>query len=183
MIGFISGGARSGKSAYAEQKAKELYHRSTVDHPSASLIYLATAVSSDEEMTRRINIHRADRDKYWKTIEEPLHIAEIIRSRVAGDVVLLDCLTLWLNFAMFQQGLNLKQLEPLLLQCIEEACNRQISLLIVSNDLHEGIPNRDPYIMDYVRTLQKLHQILACYADEVVQVIAGIPVVWKGMNT
>ncbi|MEX2416737.1 MAG: bifunctional adenosylcobinamide kinase/adenosylcobinamide-phosphate guanylyltransferase [Paenibacillaceae bacterium] len=183
MIGFISGGARSGKSAYAEQRAKELYQRSTANHPSASLIYLATAVSSDEEMAKRINIHQEGRGEAWKTIEEPLHIAEIIRSRVAGDVILLDCLTLWLNFAMFQQGLILKQLEPILLNCIQEARNRQVGLLIVSNDLHEGVPNRDPYIMNYVRTLQKLHQILVCYADEVVQVIAGIPIYWKGAGT
>lgn len=116
MIGFISGGARAGKSLYAEQRTKKLYHQSMDNHPSASLIYLATAESSDEEMAKRIKCHQDYRGEAWMTIEEPLHIEGVIRSRVAGDVVLLDCLTLWLSFAMFQQDLNLKQLETILLE-------------------------------------------------------------------
>lgn len=183
MIVFISGGARSGKSAYAERRAKELQLRAIVNHPSVSLIYLATAVSSDEEMVKRINVHQVDRGEAWMTIEEPLHIAEIIHKRLAGDVILLDCLTLWLSYAMFQQALNLKQLEAIILNCMQEAQHRQITLLIVSNDLHEGVPIRDPYVTSYVRTLQKLHHILVSYADEAVQVVAGIPIHWKGEVT
>lgn len=182
MIGFISGGARSGKSAYAEKRAKELYQHSKLNNPLASLVYLATAISIDEEMVKRISTHQVDRGEAWVTIEEPLNIAGVIRRRAAGDIILLDCLTLWLSNAMFQHDLGLTQLESILLNCIQEAKHRQIDLLIVSNDLHEGVPLRDTYVVSYIRTLQKLHLTLVSLSDEAVQIVAGIPIYWKGVK-
>ena len=89
---LVLGGARSGKSAYGERIVAE---------SAARHIYLATAEAHDGEMQERIAHHKSRRGEGWHTIEEPLAIAKVLRSRVGeGDVVLVDCLTLWLSNLM-----------------------------------------------------------------------------------
>lgn len=84
---FVIGGARSGKSRYAQSRAEAL---------ALKLVYVATAQAFDEEMHARISLHQADRGPRWQTVEETVRLNEVVKSRAASDTVLLiDCLTLW----------------------------------------------------------------------------------------
>ena len=86
---LITGGARSGKSQYAERRALEMGGR---------MLYLATAEAKDEEMAQRIAEHRKRRANQWRTIEEPLELAEaLLAERGKTDCALVDCLTLWIS--------------------------------------------------------------------------------------
>jgi len=93
---LILGGARSGKSAFAERLALQ---------SGKSVVYIATATARDEDMRERIKRHQAARPTDWYTLEEPLHLANALRQASAlADVILLDCITLWLSNWLFIQG-------------------------------------------------------------------------------
>ena len=175
MIAFVSGGARSGKSAVAEALARAW----RLPEPSG-LVYLATARVSDEEMATRIARHRRDRGEDWLTLEAPLAIAAALDHVPAGSSVLLDCLTLWASQVMFEAGLDEEAGRRMLRQLIDTARRREITLVVVSNDLNEELPPRDEMVWRYLAFLQRLHRDLAHQADRVVEVVAGCSIDWKG---
>ena len=175
MIAFISGGARSGKSQFAENMALSLKK-----DKKGTIYYLATARKSDEEMVERILIHRREREKIWSTVEEPYDLEKILKNCDRHDVILIDCLTIWLSNVMFDLRYELTKLEEEVLCWIRLAIKKQFSLVIVSNEVNEGIPLSDEFVLTYIYSLQKLHQLIVKHADVAVEVQAGIPTYWKG---
>jgi adenosylcobinamide kinase/adenosylcobinamide-phosphate guanylyltransferase len=166
-IYFITGGARSGKSAFAEKLASELQGKRA---------YLATAQALDAEMVARIEHHRKRRGSAWDTFEEPLAVAELIR-KLSGryEVVLLDCLTLWLSNVMAHtdgdDAVNASA-DALVsgLKDFSGAC------IVVSNEVGLGIVPENPLARRFRDFAGMLNQKTAQAADEVYFTVSGIPV-------
>lgn len=183
MLSFISGGARSGKSAFAERRAIQLHEQAVCQSLVVRCVYLATCpvMTGDDEMNSRIRRHQQDRSHtVWHTMEETLHIDHVIRAHRSHDVILLDCLTLWLSNAMFQADMNERSCIEYIEHCLAMARRQKLHLLIVSNDVNEDVPIRETVVQSYIRTLQQLHHRIVEHADEAVQVITGVPIWRKG---
>ena len=164
-IYFITGGARSGKSAYAEKLALGL---------AGKRAYIATAQALDAEMAARIAKHQKDRGHAWDTYEEPL--AELLR-KLSGryEAVLLDCLTLWLSNIMAHtdgDGMVISRSEELVaaLRAFGGVC------IVVSNEVGLGIVPDNPLARKFRDFAGILNQKVALAADEVYFTAAGIPV-------
>lgn len=178
MIAFISGGARSGKSTYAEQLARQWQR----EHGGA-LVYLATAsapdAQADPEMALRIRRHRESRGEGWSNLEEPVHLDTALQQIPSGAVVLIDCLTLWASQAMYKAALGEVRGQAIIDTLLAEARTRDVSLVMVSNDINEGLPPQDAEVWRYLDFLMCVHRRVAQEADEVIQVVAGLPQYWK----
>ena len=176
---LILGGARSGKSTYAQQLALE----------RGAILYVATAEALDDEMTTRIAAHRAERPAHWRTLEAPRHVGRAINTYVSGftpDVILLDCLTLLANNVIGPLP------EPLTVEAAEAALDTEIEellityaasesdWLVVSNEVGLGLVPPYPLGRIYRDVLGRANQRLAMQADEVVFMIAGLPMKVKG---
>ena len=163
---LVLGGARSGKSRYAESLITAL---------SPPWVYVATAEALDAEMTERIAVHRARRGGDWRTIEAPHDLAGALAAP-AGAPVLVDCLTLWLSNRMLAQADVDAETDRL-----EEALDRRASpLVLVSNEVGSGIVP-DNALARRFRDLQgRLNQRMAARADRVVLMVAGLPLTVKG---
>lgn len=178
MIAFVSGGARSGKSRYAEELARARHAER-----GGRRWYLATAQSqarvADAEMAERIARHRRERGEGWHTLEESLALDAALAGVAEGDTLLLDCLTLWASQWLYAGGGSEAEGEAMLVTIVGEARARDLALVVVSNDLNEDLPPTDPETWRYLAFLQRLHRRLAAEADRVVEVVAGLPVEWK----
>lgn len=194
MIAFISGGARSGKSTYAEMLA-ERWH----NERGGKRYYLATASRGAEngdrveerdcEMQARIARHRQGRGEGWITLEEPVELLAALDDVEPGGTLLLDCLTLWASQWLYSRSpstspLSSRSLDEsqgfaMIEQLLTQARQQDIALVMVSNDINEGSPPVDDEVWRYLAFLQRVHCLVAREADEVVQVIAGLPQVWK----
>ncbi|WP_043527021.1 bifunctional adenosylcobinamide kinase/adenosylcobinamide-phosphate guanylyltransferase [Litchfieldella xinjiangensis] len=178
MIAFISGGARSGKSVHAEQLARQWQR----EHGGA-LVYLATAsapdAQADPEMASRIRRHRESRGEGWSNLEEPVHLDTVLGQVPSGAVVLIDCLTLWASQVLYTAGLDETRGLDIIDSLLAEARARDVSLVIVSNDINEGLPPQDAEVWRYLDFLMGVHRRVAQEADEVIQVMAGLPQCWK----
>ena len=185
---LILGGARSGKSAFAEQLAASSGRR---------VAFIATATASDDEMRARIARHRASRSPEWLTIEEPLHLAGALRrASTDADVLLLDCITLWLANWMGQQGsLELDDAPALseaytsgVLSDIEEllttlaTLGQGKTLIAVTNEVGLGIVPAYPLGRVYRDALGRVNQRLARAADRVYLMVAGLAVDIKRLH-
>ncbi len=163
---FITGGARSGKSAFAERLARDL---------GARRAYLATAQALDAEMVARIEHHRSRRGDAWDTFEEPLAVAELVR-KLAGryEVLLLDCLTLWLSNIMARNGrdddihADVRDLSAALREFGGAA-------IVVSNEVGFGIVPDNPLARRFRDLAGFANQRIAQEADEAYLLTAGIP--------
>ncbi len=176
MIAFVSGGARSGKSRFAEQLARD-WHRQS----GGKRYYLATARVADDEMADRIARHRRERGEGWITLEEPRLLDEALDSVEPGSTLLLDCLTLWASQWLFGSGFSEAEGERMLAALLGKVRQNTIGLVVVSNDINEDLPPADPETWRYLAFLQGRHRQLATEADRVVEVVAGVPLDWKGM--
>jgi len=169
MIELVLGGARSGKSRYAERQAAA---------SGLSVVYVATAEAGDAEMQSRIGKHRAGRDPAWLTVEEPLALADAIRRHAnAATLVLVDCLTLWLCNALFDRDGNVQDQryrheKAALLQCAREC---ESAVILVSNEVGMGIVAADAMSRRFVDEAGFLHQELAAVCSRVTWVAAGLP--------
>jgi adenosylcobinamide kinase / adenosylcobinamide-phosphate guanylyltransferase len=163
---LVLGGARSGKSKYAESLITAL---------PPPWVYVATAEALDAEMTERIAVHRARRGGDWLTIEAPHDLASALAAP-AGAPVLVDCLTLWLSNRMLAQVDLDAETDRL-----EEVLGRRASpLVLVSNEVGSGIVP-DNALARRFRDLQgRLNQRMAARADRVVLMVAGLPLTVKG---
>ena len=168
---LILGGARSGKSRYAEELAQQTRQ---------NLIYIATATALDSEMQQRIEQHQKDRhNQGWTTVEEPLALASAIRQNDSSDsVILVDCLSLWLNNLLADKNQdNILQKEvTALLACLEDIQGR---IIFVSNEVGQGIVPLGELSRQFVDEAGRLHQQLAQIVDHVVLMVAGLPVIVK----
>lgn len=168
MITFIIGGARSGKSRFALQKASL---------QSIRKMYIATAQPLDDEMRERIERHRQERSDEWMVSEEPVNVASLIKdSHNKYDIILIDCLTLWLS-NLIQTGLDI---EPEIESLIKALGDCQSSLFIVSNEVGFGIVPDNALSRRFRDMSGLLNQRVAEIADEVYLVTAGIPLKIKG---
>ena len=174
MIAFVSGGARSGKSEVAEALAGRCH-----DARGGALVYLATATASDDEMAARIARHRNRRGAEWTTREAPLALGRALNGIEAGSVVLLDCLTIWTSRALYEARFDFASALAELQTLIGTAREREVDIVVVSNDLNEDVPPAHAETSRYVACLQLLHVELARAADRVVEVVAGQAIEWK----
>lgn len=162
-IHFILGGARSGKSAYAEKLAAA---------QNKSVSYVATAQANDVEMQARIRHHQAQRPADWQTLEVGEQLAQALAGFNANHCVIIDCLTLWL-MACFAEHPTINQVEIDLF--VQQLADNQADLLIVSNEISMGVVPMGAISRDYVDTLGRLHQQIAAMAEHVTLMVAGIP--------
>ena len=169
---LVLGGARSGKSSYAEQLAK------TSDH---EIIYIATAKIMDNEIAQRVTRHKKDRPDHWITVEEPLALADKIQEWADPErLILVDCLTMWLMNLLSddsnQQEIQLHAEQQNLLEVIS---NLNGQLIIVSNEVGMGIIPLGELTRKYVDEAGRLHQALAKIVDNVTLITAGLPLKLK----
>lgn len=164
---LILGGARSGKSAFAQLRAEASSRR---------LIYVATAASGDDEMTARIAGHVAARGSRWETVEELTDLEEVIGHWAAApNLLLVDCLTLWLA-NVFERGEITGTLQRLA-TAIEAAA---ADLILVSNELGLGLVPDNAMSRRFRDLHGQMNQLIAAVCDDVVLVAAGLPVCLKG---
>lgn len=174
---FVLGGARSGKSTYAQDLAQE---------HGGKVLYVATATAGDEEMKVRIENHRAERPSEWRTLEAPLYVGEAIERELAeqpADVILLDCMTLLATNVILQLPENaiekaatdeLSKEVNLLLACMKKSSAQWI---IVSNEVGLGLVPPYPLGRIYRDALGRANQQLAKNSDRVIMMVAGIPAI------
>lgn len=174
---LILGGARSGKSSFAEGLAAKAGSR---------VLFAATALADDDEMLERIAAHQEARPATWRTVEEPLELAQAI-AREAGDaeVVLVDCLTLWVSNLLLArggeeadasaEGAVLSEVAKLLEVYRREAA----TFLVIANEVGLGLVPPYPLGRRYRDALGRANQLMAAAADEVYFMVAGMPLALK----
>ena len=164
---LVVGGARSGKSRYAE---------SLVMGFPPPWLYVATAEPLDGEMTARIAAHRARRGADWRAIEAPRDLAGPLADNMAGRAVLVDCLTLWLSNLMLADAdveAETERLEAVL-------ARSSAPLVLVSNEVGSGIVPDNALGRRFRDAQGRLNQRMAARANRVVLMVAGLPLVVKG---
>jgi adenosylcobinamide kinase/adenosylcobinamide-phosphate guanylyltransferase len=174
---LILGGARSGKSALAQKLAAE--------RPRA-VLYVATATAGDEEMAARIAAHRAERPAHWRTLEAPAQVGNAICAAAAdAEVVLVDCLTLLANnvIGALPETTPAEAAEAALAAEVEQllAAYRAgaAEWLVVSNEVGLGLVPPYPLGRTYRDALGRANQRLAAEADQVLFMVAGLPLILK----
>jgi len=169
QIILITGGARSGKSIYAEQRAAALGSRR---------LYVATAEPKDEEMTRRISEHKSRRGDEWATIEEPVELAEaLLAQRSRTDCALVDCLTLWLSNLLLQR--DGKYAEEKVKDLVEILPRLNFHVVLVTNEVGWGIVPDNMLARQFRDLAGWANQQIAAAATEVVLTVAGVPMIVK----
>ena len=165
---LITGGARSGKSSYAEKLALSL---------SDAPVYLATARIWDEEFRERVRRHKARRGPQWTNIEEEKLLS---RHDLAGRVVLVDCLTLWATNFFFDLDSDVDRALAALQAEFDRFTTQDATFILVTNEIGMG-GTSDNAIQRHFTDLQGwMNQYAAARADEVVLMVSGIPVKIKG---
>lgn len=176
---FVTGGARSGKSTFAESYCTE---------NGKNLGYIATAEALDEEMKDRIKKHQIQRGGSWSTYEKPLKIEDYITDIMnSHEFVLLDCITMYISNMMFKDNLDFENISVEKANEIEVEINNSIvailektkkskgNLVLVSNELGLGIVPANKLSRIYRDYVGRANQICAKYADEVYFVVSSIP--------
>jgi len=180
---FILGGARSGKSTYAQELARQ---------NGGSVLYVATATAGDDEMKARIDAHRAERPAEWRTLEAPLNVGEAIQKVLAKqpvDVVLLDCMTLLATNVILQlpETVSESQASAVLLAEVDAllACRARSSAhwIIVSNEVGLGLVPPYPMGRLYRDALGRANQKLAAAASQTILLVAGVPLELSALPT
>lgn len=167
---LVTGGSRSGKTAYSLERAMPFENR----------IYLATAEAIDDEMHDRIARHQKERGENFRTVEESLDLAGALSRIPTGtDVVLIDCMTVWLGNLMHKNG---EQAEPYseVHEFIQALKNPPCNIIVVTNEVGSGIIPHDAMTRSYRDHAGWLNQDIAQVADEVVLVACGLPLALKG---
>ena len=177
---LVLGGARSGKSAYAQQLAQEL--------GGSHVLFVATAQAWDEEMTHRIAQHRQERPASWRTLEAPQHVGQAIALALEdATVVLVDCLTLLVsntilrlsetpNPAMAAEAVQAE------LTALSQTCQANTATyIVVSNEVGLGLVPDNPLGRLYRDLLGRANQTLAAQAEAVYFMVAGLPVEVKAL--
>ena len=168
---LVLGGARSGKSRYAERRARE---------SGLTAIYIATAEALDAEMQQRIEHHRNERGPGWETVEAPLDVAGAIRTHAApGRVLLVDCLTLWISNLLLA-GREIEPAVAELAAAIEGAIG---PVILVSNEVGSGIVPDNALARSFRDEAGRANQRLAAVVSEVQLIVAGLPLSLKSAST
>lgn len=165
---LVTGGAKSGKSAWAEARVREL---------GGAPIYIATAQAFDDEMRVRISNHLQRRGDGWRTIEEPRALARVLEETDGAGPRLVDCLTLWLTNEMLAEDGDW----PVALERLTAALERaQSDVVLVTNEVGSGIVPDNALARRFQDAAGVVNQAIGALADEVVLVVAGQPLQIKG---
>ena len=186
MSGYITlvmGGARSGKSTWADQHANKSGRQG---------LYVATATAGDDEMAERIAAHQAQRPASWRTVEEPEHLLQAIQANASpGDAVLVDCLTLWVSNILLKAigpERDVDTMPPTAWAAIEasvvneaqallaDARDRDLTLILVSNEVGMGVVPATPIGRHYRDILGRVNQVVGSASDTLILMVAGLAV-------
>ena len=168
---LVLGGARSGKSSFALETCNNMEGRH---------IFVATAQALDKEMVERIKRHRAERHGKWKTIEEPVEITARIRELNKEDtIILLDCLTLWLNNIFMENETNPDAVYEKIDELIEVLKDVRGKIVIVSNEVGMGIVPENKLAREYRDAAGYMNRKIGSVACKVVIHFAGIAMILK----
>ncbi|WP_025899660.1 bifunctional adenosylcobinamide kinase/adenosylcobinamide-phosphate guanylyltransferase [Sneathiella glossodoripedis] len=162
-ITFVLGGARSGKSRFAEQLAID---------SGLNKIYVATSQIFDAEMQERVNLHQQSRGGDWITIEEPIDLGKILKTQTgSGNILLIDCLTLWLTNLVLAER-NIEDAGNSICDALQQANG---PVILVSNEVGLGIVPENEMARRFRDHAGILHQKIAALADRVYLITAGLP--------
>lgn len=171
---LVTGGARSGKSFFAEEYAKKIGEK---------IAYIATAQIYDEEMKLRVEVHKNRRPLNWQTYESPFHAeASVQNASEAHDVILFDCVTLYLSNLLLSSDTRLNSAEKYndiakeFEKILETAKKNNTDIILVTNEVGMGIVPENALAREYRDFAGKINQLIAARADEVYWVISGIAV-------
>ncbi|CAM0661288.1 bifunctional adenosylcobinamide kinase/adenosylcobinamide-phosphate guanylyltransferase [Acinetobacter baumannii] len=170
MLQLILGGARSGKSRLAEQTAISM---------QLAVTYVATAQALDPEMQSRIAHHQNQRPAHWSLVEEPLFLAKTLQKiDRPNQIILVDCLTLWLTNLLLLEDQNIQQFECE--QLLKILPTLESEVILVSNEKGLGVVPLGEISRRFVDEAGRLHQALGQIANKVVFCVAGFPMILKG---
>ena len=177
QLTLILGGARSGKTSYAQEQARQI---------GGNVLYVATAAAGDDEMRMRIEAHRASRPAEWQTLEATLQVGEtLISNQVRAQVVIIDCITLLVSNVLlsFSEDAAFDEVEQKVQAEIDALLKAHSKIggqwLIVSNEVGLGLVPPYPLGRVYRDLLGWANQTLARSADRVIFMVAGIPTIMK----
>ena len=171
-IVLITGGARSGKSQYAQQMAEKV---------SGRRMFIATCPKLDKELEQRIKKHReARKHRGWQTIEETIDLKGCIEKAREYDVILVDCLTLWINNLMYDEkkgelSVDEERVEDLCHEVVGVARRARGTVIFVTNEVGMGIVPDNEVARRYRDLLGRCNQVIAASADEVILMVCSIP--------
>jgi len=173
---LILGGARSGKSNFAQHRANS---RAT------DVLFVATAEAGDSDMAARIAHHRAERPSHWRTVETPRAPAQALHTTASAPVVILDCVTLWVTNLLLAGDADwdaaMAELTALLDWYHNLNPEQPVELIVVSNEVGLGIVPADELSRTFREWLGRFNQRLAVEADEVYLMVAGLAVELKAL--
>ncbi len=174
---LITGGSRSGKSMYAQRIAESL---------SGTRTYIATCPVIDKEMEDRVRKHQEARESAsWQTIEEVTDLAGALRRSKGSEVILVDCLTLWINNLMYEAEQKKKYLDEDMISARCEdvlgVCrNLTGTVIFVANEVGMGIVPENPSSRLFRDLAGRCNQSMAAHADTAIFMVSGLPVYIKG---
>ncbi|WP_336948487.1 bifunctional adenosylcobinamide kinase/adenosylcobinamide-phosphate guanylyltransferase [Acinetobacter junii] len=172
MLQLILGGARSGKSRLAENIAQQR---------GIPVIYVATAQALDDEMQQRIQHHQQQRPKQWKLCEEPIFLVDqLLKLDQEHQIILVDCLTLWLTNLLLAEDQDLQQQQTDKL--LEILPKLKSEIILVSNETGLGVVPMGEISRRFVDEAGRLHQALGQLAHKVMFCVAGFPMILKDEN-
>lgn len=168
---LIIGGCRSGKSRHALERATEF--------PENDRIFIATCVPGDDEMKQRVRHHQKERSQAWKTLEIPVHLPEAIdKNSNKGNVILVDCLTLWISNLLLKTN-DLDKIEEHIRRLTRSLEKAQCPVILVSNEVGTGIVPENRLARLFRDAAGFANQKVAACSDSVIWTVAGIPVTIK----
>ncbi len=170
-VTLVLGGVRSGKSRYAQQLAEQFVR----------VVFVAAAKITDDEMRTKIDRHREDRPRDWVTVEESLELAKVMAAHeLKCEVMVVDCLTIFAANLMEAAGDDSKALASRVDEFCAALQRTQCNLVLVSNEVGSGVVPAYPLGRKYRDLLGEMNQRVARIADDVVLMVAGLPLALKG---
>ena len=169
---FVLGGCRSGKSSYALETAQAF--------SGDKNIFIATCIPQDDEMKTRVARHQKERNRCWKTVEAPRLLPEaIVEYSPKADVIVVDCLTLWISNLLMDSD-DPEKIETQIPRLADAVSKSACPMILVSNEVGQGIVPDNKLARQFRDLVGYVNQAVARAADEVIWTVAGIPVKVKG---